>query len=149
MKAVLHGQSQNYAGVSFDVGQKMTPVERSRLRTVAINSGVWSYVKPANLTPTWVHFDKRRGVSSCSGGGFPLLRHGSKGAYVLVLQDALNTLGFRTNGLDGIFGNGTQNAVMAYQRARRLDIDGIVGCATWQSLVTEVVGNGRTPTTID
>lgn len=55
-----HGtQSQHYAGVAFDVGQRLTNAQRNALRNSAINSGVWSYVEPASLTPTWVHFDKR------------------------------------------------------------------------------------------
>ena len=42
-----------------------------------------------------------------------MLRRGSVSNYVLIAQDDLNTLGFSTNGLDGIFGAGTQNAVIA------------------------------------
>lgn len=68
---------------------------------------------------------------------------------MLIAQDDLNTLGFSTNGLDGIFGAGTHNAVMAYQRSRGLTADGIVGCNTWRSLQENVVGTGKTSTTID
>ena len=61
-----HGnQSQHYAGVAFDAGQTLSNAERNNLRNVAINSGVWSYVEPAYLTPTWVHFDKRFGKPAC------------------------------------------------------------------------------------
>ena len=58
-------QSQHYAGVAFDAGQALSSSERNRLRNTAINSGVWSYVEPASLTPTWVHFDKRFGRPAC------------------------------------------------------------------------------------
>ena len=68
---------------------------------------------------------------------------------MLVAQDGLNTLGFRTGGLDGVFGTQTRNAVISYQRSRGLTADGIVGCNTWRSLQNEVVGMGRTSTTID
>ena len=78
-----------------------------------------------------------------------MLRRGSVSNYVLIAQDDLNTLGFSTNGLDGIFGAGTQNAVIAYQRSRGLAADGIVGCNTWRSLQENVVGTGRTSTTLD
>ena len=55
-----HGnQSQHYAGTAFDVGQLWDNEKRARLRNSAENSGLWSYVEPKNLTPTWVHFDKR------------------------------------------------------------------------------------------
>ena len=58
-------KSQHYAGVAFDAGQALSISERNRLRNTAINSGVWSYIEPANLTPTWVHFDKRFGRPAC------------------------------------------------------------------------------------
>ena len=145
-----HGnQSQHYAGVAFDVGQTLSSTQRTRLWNSANNSGVWSYVEPISLTPTWVHFDKRFGKPACSTGGFPLLRRGSLSNYVCIAQDDLNTLGFRTNGLDGIFGAGTQNAVIAYQKSKGLSADGIVGCNTWRSLQEDVVGTGATSTTIN
>lgn len=145
-----HGnQSQHYAGVAFDVGQTLSNTQRTRLYNSAVNSGVWSYVEPKSLTPTWVHFDRRFGRPACSTGGFPLIRRGSISNYVLIAQDDLNTLGFRTGGLDGIFGTATQNAVSSYQRSRGLTADGIVGCNTWRSLQENVVGTGATNTTIN
>ena len=63
--------------------------------------------------------------------------------------ELLNTLGYRTGGLDGIFGSQTRNAVIQYQRSRGLAADGIVGCNTWRSLQENVVGTGRTSTTLD
>ena len=136
-------------GVAFDVGQTLSNTQRNRLRNIARSSGVWSYVEPASLTPTWVHFDRRERPSACSSGGYPLIRQGSRGVYVLIAQDDLNTLGFSTGGLDGIFGARTEEAVRNYQRSRGLGVDGIVGCNTWRSLQEDVVGQGRTSTTLD
>lgn len=145
-----HGaQSQHYAGVAFDVGQLLSNTQRNLLRNSAVNSGVWSYVEPASISPTWVHFDKRFGTPACSTGGYPQLKRGSVSNYVLIAQDDLNTLGFRTGGLDGIFGVQTRNAVIQYQTSRGLSADGIIGCNTWRSLQENVVGTGRTSTTID
>ena len=145
----MWAQSQHYAGVAFDVGQTLSAERRRVLWNSANNSGVWTYVEPISLTPTWVHFDKRFGSPACSTGGFPQLKRGSLSNYVLIAQDDLNTLGYRTNGLDGIFGSATQNAVREYQRTRGLAVDGIVGCNTWRSLQEEVVGAGATSTTIN
>lgn len=142
-------QSQHYAGTAFDVGQRLSNTQRTDLRNSAINSGIWSYVEPASISPTWVHFDKRFGIPACSSGGFPLLKRGSISNYVLIAQDDLNTLGFRTGGLDGIFGAQTRNAVLQYQKSRGLSSDGIIGCNTWRSLQENVVGTGKTNTTID
>ena len=68
---------------------------------------------------------------------------------VLILQDALNALGYSTQTLDGVFGGNTRNALVAYQRDNGLSADGVVGCGTWTRIVNEVVGIGRTPTVID
>lgn len=141
--------SQHYAGLAFDVGQRLTVERRAQLYTSAVNSNVWSYVEPKNSTPTWVHFDKRRGKPACSTGGFPIVRSGSRGSYVLIAQDCLNTLGYTTGGLDGVFGAQTLNAVKSYQRLVGLSVDGIVGCNTWRSILESVIAKGRTSTTID
>ena len=77
------------------------------------------------------------------------IKRGSISTYVLIAQDDLNTLGFKAGSLDGIFGTQTENAVRNYQRSRGLAEDGIVGCNTWRSLQENVVGTGRTATTID
>ena len=49
-----HGrQSQHYAGLAFDVGQALTQAQRNRIWQVANNLGVWVYVEPQSMTPTW------------------------------------------------------------------------------------------------
>ena len=136
-------------GVAFDAGQRLSPEDRNALRNSAISSGIWSYVEPASLTPTWVHFDKRFGKPACGTAGYMQIKRGSVSNYVLIAQDDLNTLGFKTGGLDGIFGSQTESAVRAYQQSRGLPSDGIVGCNTWRSLQEDVVGTGRITTTID
>ena len=72
-----------------------------------------------------------------------------RSTYVLILQDALNALGYTNRPLDGIFGGGTENAVRAFQRAVSLTADGICGCNTWKKLTAASVGIGRTRTVID
>lgn len=140
--------SQHYAGVSFDAGQNLDSTTRDQLRNTAVQAGVWSYVEPAYLTPTWVHFDARQTPAACAAGGYPLVRNGSAGVYVLTLQDALNALGYTGSGLDGYFGGGTRNAVINFQRAQGLDADGIVGCQTWEALTEAAVAIGQTPTVV-
>lgn len=145
-----HGnQSQHYAGVAFDVGQTLSVIRRRALWNSANTSGVWSFVEPISSTPTWVHFDKRFGTPACSSGGYPLLKRGSISNYVLIAQDDLNTLGYNTGGLDGIFGNQTLNAVRNYQANAGLTVDGIIGCNTWRALQEAVIGKGSSNTTIN
>ena len=96
-----------------------------------------------------MHFDKRFGTPACSSGGYPLLKRGSISNYVCIAQDDLNTLGFSTGGLDGIFGIQTQTAVRNYQQRAGLVVDGIVGCNTWRALQEAVIGTGATGTTVN
>ena len=147
-----HGTaSQHYAGVSFDVGQNVSSSERQRIWNAANNTGAWGYVEPISMTPTWVHFDRRYGTPACAGttSGYPTLRRGAASTYVLVLQDALNALGYTTYTLDGRFGANTERAVRAFQSNFGLSVDGIVGCNTWKKLTAAAVGIGRTQSVID
>ena len=63
------------------------------------------------------------------------LRNGSKGTQVKVLQWLLNENGYNAGTVDGIFGTKTLTAVKAYQQAKGLTADGIVGRNTWKSLL--------------
>ena len=96
MKEGTGSQSQHYAGTAFDVAQTYSTARRNALRNSAVNSGIWTYVEPASISPTWVHFDRRFGNPACRTGGYPTIRQGSRGNYVCIAQDDLNTLGFRT-----------------------------------------------------
>lgn len=148
-----HGtRSQHYAGVAFDVGQGQGSTVRNRIHQVAEDVGVWRYVEPQADTPTWVHFDRRYGPAACSGttSGYPTLRSGSRGVYVMILQDALSTLGYPTGSrIDGKFGPRTERALTAAQRGLGLSADGVCGCNSWKKISTAVLGIGRTPSTID
>jgi peptidoglycan hydrolase-like protein with peptidoglycan-binding domain len=53
---------------------------------------------------------------------------------VQVIQAALWLRGFDPAGVDGVFGAHTQLAVEAFQKARKIKVDGIVGPVTWSNL---------------
>ncbi|HEV7681622.1 MAG TPA: peptidoglycan-binding protein [Pyrinomonadaceae bacterium] len=62
-----------------------------------------------------------------------LLRRGNKGTNVRVVQQRLSDLGYSLS-VDGNFGPGTANAVIAFQQKQNLKSDGIVGPNTWKAL---------------
>ena len=135
-------QSQHYAGVAFDCAQNLSSAERAQLRAIAERISLITYVEPAYLTPTWVHFDCRTLPPACPTGGYPVQRRGSQGVYVCILQDALNIATGARLVIDGVFGLRTEDALLFFQATRGLTADGVVGCATWRTLTGVAVGAG-------
>jgi len=100
----------------------------------------------------WTHFAIPKGFNgNLEGIGFdqldavpaekaaashPTLRRGSSGKDVQQLQQILLSLGYDLGpcGVDGVFGRMTLAAVQAFQKARGLTVDGIVGPVTWAAL---------------
>jgi len=72
-----------------------------------------------------------------------LLRRGSRGECVKVLQTALKALGIDPGPIDGIFGPKTEAAVRAFQQMARIKVDGIVGPQTWGALLSSLTSLGR------
>lgn len=81
--------------------------------------------------------------STPSGGGtssatpaYPgvLLKQGSRGKHVRLVQQRLKELGYDVGPVDAIFGAKTAAAVRAFQRDYGLRADAIVGPDTWQAL---------------
>ena len=62
-----------------------------------------------------------------------LLKKGSKGDSVKLLQELLNKHGFNLT-VDGDFGNKTETAVKSLQTRLNLTVDGIVGSKTFEAL---------------
>jgi putative chitinase len=63
-----------------------------------------------------------------------ILKLNDSGANVTALQQALGKAGFNPGVADGMFGLGTQAAVLAFQRSEGLAADGIVGPSTATAL---------------
>ena len=64
----------------------------------------------------------------------PIVRKGAQGNITWLIQAMLSIKGYSTNGIDGIFGNGTYNAVKTFQRNNGLSQDGICGPNTFEKL---------------
>lgn len=66
------------------------------------------------------------------------LQLGSVGTEVEWLQDTLTKLGYSTNGVDGYFAEGTDQAVRAFQQDNNLDVDGVVAQGTIKLLISKL-----------
>lgn len=67
----------------------------------------------------------------------PALRNGSQGEKVWKLQERLQALGYYTDAVDGQFGQGTRDAVIAFQKKNGLEADGYAGEETQRVLYSE------------
>lgn len=68
------------------------------------------------------------------------IRQGSKGPQVKTLQRLLGSMGYvgkngRALAVDGIAGQNSTHAVQAFQKAKKLAPDGVVGVKTWRALL--------------
>jgi peptidoglycan L-alanyl-D-glutamate endopeptidase CwlK len=89
---------------------------------------------PAPVTPTTPAAPYGgTGISS----SHPRLRLRAQGDAVRALQEALSGAGLLpVSGVDGIFGHKTLAAVRKFQQSKGLEVDGIVGPATWEALLS-------------
>lgn len=92
---------------------------------VDVRPGKWRAIK----------CDANAGYETIPGNLFPLVRMGSRGQAVKLLQRKLLEAGFDPKGTDGIAGRNTIAAIKAFQKAYRLVSDGICGSLTWAAIV--------------
>lgn len=64
---------------------------------------------------------------------YPTRQAGNRNIEVVALQHLLTSRGYATTA-DGIFGTGTKDKVIAFQRAQGLTADGVVQAEEWQRL---------------
>ena len=72
-----------------------------------------------------------------------LSKYGSQGEEVRQIQTKLKELGLYTGSIDGIYGSGTKNAVIQFQKQQGLDPDGIAGTKTLTALGLAQSGGGN------
>jgi peptidoglycan hydrolase-like protein with peptidoglycan-binding domain len=79
----------------------------------------------------------------------PVLRVGSSGPDVTMLQEQLNTfraeVGLDPIGADGDFGGGTKSALQSFQKLHGLEANGVANQETWSVLLGETAPTPPTP----
>ncbi len=92
---------------------------------------VTSRLEEWDETAHWLNVEYENGVIYMAK---PVLRKGSSGDSVKELQELLNKYGAGLT-VDNKFGAATDTAVRDYQATHGLVVDGVVGAATWDSLL--------------
>ena len=96
-------------------------------------------------TAHWYDVEYENGVIFLT---HPILRKGASGDAVVELQTLLNGYGYGLT-VDGKFGAKTEEAVKDYQKNHGLVADGIVGAATWDSLIPEPTPTPEDPVIVE
>ena len=66
---------------------------------------------------------------------FIVLKEGSTGDAVILLQESLKEVGFYFGSINGVFDQNTKAAVIKFQKNNTITADGVVGIATRAALV--------------
>lgn len=95
-------------------------------------------------------FDKRRSIAfillallltlTITSAQAATLTMGSRGERVALIQQRLKEWGYYTGDVDGVFGRGTYNAVVRFQRQNGLSVDGQVGKRTAAAMGVPLTG---------
>jgi murein L,D-transpeptidase YcbB/YkuD len=128
----LYGRAADIKGVELD-----------EITAIANSLGVKGIIK----YPTFVHIDTRvskyhatskKEILNCGRYTIPycgtVLKQGSKGYNVAIVQFKLAREGYDVGTVDGIAGSKFDKAVKAYQKNKGLLVDGKVGTSTWNKL---------------
>lgn len=147
--------SEKHTGIVYKVdNEKVYTIEgNTREESGVIVNGGGVYKKEYRLDDTQIvgygrpRYDaeekKPTTTSNTSKGGktvtieLTVLRKGAKGEQVKTLQRLLIAFGYDLGsyGADGNFGGKTDTAVRAFQKAKKLTVDGAVGANTWKKLL--------------
>ena len=114
--------------------------------TPASQPGAAKSPSPAASTPAPASTTPGPGPTNAAPSGTPkvsqqpMLRLGSRGSAVTSLQRQLAALHYFDVGTaDGVYGQGTYHAVIAFQKVQGLTRDGVAGPATWAKLARPYV----------
>ncbi|MBF4462821.1 MULTISPECIES: peptidoglycan-binding domain-containing protein [unclassified Rathayibacter] len=109
---------------------------RTRLLVAGVACGALAFGSLA-AAPTAFAAPAAITAASTTAAAWPVVAQGENSANVQTIQHLLNAAGQSVEA-DGAFGSATEAAVTAFQSARGLSADGIVGEQTWSALITTV-----------
>lgn len=125
LKTLLFYMIMTTAGATLEAGVTPIPYDQLHTPTPVVTATPTPTPSP---TPT---------VSPTPTAALTVLNMGSRGTYVRILQQKLIDMGYLTGEADGIYGNQTRDAVLAFQQRNDLEADGIAGRMTLDKLYND------------
>ena len=140
--AVFKNSGTNYYHVGLYIGNG-TVIEAKGTSSGVVTSAVstwhaWGEMKGVDYSDVSTDTPAVQPTEEDSALGTRLLKRTSpymRGDDIKALQAMLNVLGYDCGAVDGVFGNKTKAAVLAFQTAKGLAADGIVGPLTRAALL--------------
>lgn len=122
---------KGHCGIYIGNGRvvEATPNWANGVQVTALTARNW--LKHGKLP--WVEYSGEE-VTNTVNIELSVLRKGSKGEQVKTLQRLLNAFGDNL-AVDGSFGSKTDAALKSYQNKNNLEVDGICGVKTWESIL--------------
>ena len=114
------------------------PKDNSKLKPLLIAAGITAATVGTIHTVKAIKnykAEKAAAAEAAKLAEMPMVRMGDSGDAVMTLQTELNAQGYNCGEADGVFGQNTLNAVIAFQTAKGLTADGVVGAQTWGALL--------------
>jgi len=130
-----HGDPQSYMKNFGD------NIDKFRSRVAARLNGAETGLESVEIKTEEIPAQEEKTAQNASQEGkkvnieLTTLKSGSRGREVKTVQRLFNSLGFGCGGVDGIFGSKTLNSAKSFQKAKGLDVDGVVGKDTWNALL--------------
>lgn len=121
---------QTWLNKYFDAKLKVDGVWGNNTKKATIKAWQSSCNK---LYKTNLKVDGIFGTNSKKASSKVILKSGSNNRFVYILQGVLNAYGY-TCSFDGKVTTNTVTQIKAFQKAKKLKVDGIVGANTWNSL---------------
>lgn len=133
---------------SFGSGTKAAVTAFQQANSLTVDGIAGSATIALLEKQTGIDIDGNSSSSSSTAAGlfkgdYSKLQYTSSGSRVRVLQQALKDLGFTISKVDGVFGQSTFEAVMAFQKVTGLTVDGKAGKNTLVKLESYFDSNGN------
>lgn len=127
----------------FMIKYEMPADQSASAQQVRINSAQLIYNQFINTT-TDTNTEAESVLGQLASSNI-LLRQGATGTNVKILQEALIKLGYSCgpDGADGDFGINTYKAVVSFQKAEKIEVDGIAGPDTFAHLSKAIKNNAE------
>lgn len=117
----LYGKETTDAVIAFQSAHGLT---QDGIAGIDTQSALFKGESQAVIVPVSTAVPFQANVTPAPNGEYVTLVPGNIGALVIALQQRLKDQGFYTGEIDGMYGAGTKDAVMAFQRENGLTQDG-------------------------